>query len=105
MGLKMNQHQYTSHDKSILTKFIGTNAWTKFIDKSPPDFVRGVLDLYKEQLRKLEYLLGTHEVIVRTQQGNPLYMLLFASRNPLGVRFWDDTMKGVQDPQFPFMLG
>lgn len=105
MGLKLNQHQYTPHDKSILTKFVGTNAWTKFIDRSPADFVRGVLDLYKEQLRKLEYLLGTHEVIIRTQQGTPLYMLLFASRDPLGVRFWDNTMKGVQDPQFPFMLG
>ena len=105
MGLKMNQHQYTPHDKSILTRFVGTKAWTKFIDRSPADFVRGLLDLYKEQLRNLEYLLGTHEVVVKTEQGTPLYMLVFASRDPLGVRFWDETMKGVQDPQFPFMLG
>jgi len=104
MGLKMNQHQYTPHDKSILTRFVGTNSWTKFIDRSPADFVRGVLDLYKEQLRKLEYLLGTHEVVIKTQQGTPLYLLVFASRNALGVRFWDETMKRVQDPQFPFML-
>jgi three-Cys-motif partner protein len=104
MGLKMNQHQYTRHEKSILTRFLGTDAWTKFIDRSPADFVRGVLDLYKAQLRKLEYLVGTHEVVIRNQQGTPLYMLIFASRNPLGVRFWDDTMKGVQDPQFSFMV-
>jgi len=104
MGLKMNQHQYTAHEKSILTRFLGTNSWTKFIDKKPADFVRGVLDLYKEQLRKLDYLIGTHEVVIRTQQSTPIYMLVFASRDPLGVRFWDDTMKGVQDPQFPFML-
>jgi three-Cys-motif partner protein len=104
MGLKMNQHQYSRHEKSILTRFLGTDDWTKFIDRSPPDFVRGVLDLYKAQLRKLEYLVGTHEVVIRNQQGTPLYMVIFASRNALGVRFWDDTMKGVQDPQFPFML-
>ncbi|HEU4771962.1 MAG TPA: hypothetical protein VFS68_07370, partial [Candidatus Udaeobacter sp.] len=61
-------------------------------------------DLYKEQLRKLDYLVGTHEVVIRTQQGTPLYMLVFASRDRLGVKFWDDTMKGVQDPQFPFMI-
>jgi three-Cys-motif partner protein len=104
MGLKMNQHQYTADEKSILTRFLGTDSWTKFIDKKSADFVRGILDLYKEQLRKLGYLVGTNEVVIRNQQGTPLYMLIFASRDPLGVRFWDDTMKGVQDPQFPFML-
>ena len=104
MGLKRNQHQYSPHEKSVLTRFLGTNKWTKFIDRSPADFVRGVLDLYKEQLRKLEYLLGTHEVVISNQQGTPLYMLIFGSPDKLGVRFWDDTMKGVQDPQFPFML-
>jgi three-Cys-motif partner protein len=104
MGLKMNQHQYTPKEKSILTRFLGTDSWTKFIDRNPGDFVRGVLDLYKDQLRKLEYRVGTHEVVIRTQQGTPLYMLVFASRDDLGVRFWDNTMKGVQDPQFPFMI-
>jgi three-Cys-motif partner protein len=104
MGLKMNQHQYTPHEKSILTRFLGTSNWTKFIDRSPGDFVRGVLELYKEQLQKLDYLVGKHEVVIRAQQGTPLYMLVFASRDPLGVQFWDCTMKGVQDPQFPFML-
>jgi three-Cys-motif partner protein len=104
MGLKMNQHQYTAHEKSILTRFLGTDSWTKFIDKKPADFVRGVLDLYKKQLRKLDYLVGTHEVVIRNKQGIPIYMLIFASRNQLGVKFWDRTMKGVQEPQFGFML-
>jgi three-Cys-motif partner protein len=104
MGLKMNQHQYTAHEKSILTRFLGTDRWSKFIDKKPAEFVRGVLDLYKAQLRKLDYIVGAHEVMIRNQQGTPIYMLIFASRNQLGVTFWDRTMKGVQDPQFGFML-
>ena len=42
MGLKMNQHQYTvtTAQKSIVTKFLGTDQWVKFLDKKPADFVR-----------------------------------------------------------------
>ena len=104
MGLKMNQHQYTPHEKSILTRFLGTNTWTKFVDQKPAAFVRGVLDLYKQQLQNLDYLVGNHEVVICNQQGTPIYMLVFASRDKLGVQFWDRTMKGVQDPQFGFMI-
>ena len=104
MGLKMNQHQYTatSAEQSIVTKFLGTNQWVKSLDKKPADFVRGVLDIYKKQLLKLDYLTGNREVLIYAQNRTPLYLLLFASRNQLGVDFWDETMKGVQQPEFSF---
>ena len=104
MGLKLNQHQYSANEKSILTRFLGTDAWGKFVTAKPGEFVRGVLDLYKEQLRGLDYHVGSHEVVIRNQQQTPIYMLVFASRDPLGVAFWDRTMKGVQNPQFGFMF-
>jgi len=106
MGLKMNKYQYTasSTKRSIVTKFLGTDEWMKFLDKNPADFVRGVLEIYKAQLRKLDYLTGTREVVIHAQNRTPLYLLLFASRNQLGVDFWDKTMKGVQQPEFPFIL-
>jgi three-Cys-motif partner protein len=62
MGLKMNQHQYTADEKSIITRFLDSSAWTKFIDEKPGVFVRGVLDLYKEALQKL----GTYWELMRS---------------------------------------
>jgi len=49
LGLKMNQHQYTatSGQKSIVTQFLGTDRWTKFLERKPADFVRGVLNIYR----------------------------------------------------------
>ncbi len=99
----MNKYQYTAStaERSIVTKFLGTDAWVKFLDKNPADFVRGVLEIYKNQLRKLDYLTGSREVVIHAQNRTPLYLLVFASRNQLGVAFWDKTMKGVQQPEFP----
>lgn len=102
MGLKMNKHQYTATaaDKSIVTKFLNTDAWVEHLSEKPKDFARTALAIYKKQLESLDYHVGGREVVIHTTAGTPLYILLFASRDKLGVSFWDKTMKGVQQPEF-----
>ncbi len=101
MGIKMNMHQYNpdSKDESALTKFLGSDAW-KAIPRpiSARNFFLRVLDLYKERLATLGYTSGGREVLISTQRNLPLYLMLFASKNPKGTEFWKKSIKGVEEP-------
>jgi len=35
-------------------------------------------------------------------RGTPLYLLLYASKHPKGMEFWDKAMKGVLPMEFDF---
>jgi three-Cys-motif partner protein len=104
MGIKMNVHQYTPNagDESALTRFLGNDSWKQVPRHNAKEFFLGVLDLYKNQLDKLGFKFTGREVLISNQQGTGLYLLLFASRHPLGQTFWDKAMKGVLDPELDF---
>jgi hypothetical protein len=56
------------------------------------------LDLYEKQLRRLGYFVGDMKQV--TTPGNvPLYYLFFASKHQLGEKFWNDTLKRVNEPE------
>lgn len=104
MGIKMNVHQYRpdSDEECALTKFLGHEGWKKLPRHNAKEFFVGVLDLYKQQLDKLGFSFTGREVLIPNQQGTGLYLLLFASGHPLGKKFWDESLKGVLDPEFDF---
>jgi hypothetical protein len=56
------------------------------------------LELYETQLRNLGYnFIGNLQQV--TTPGNvPLYYLIFASKNQLGEKFWNETLKRVNEP-------
>lgn len=106
MGIKMNIHQYTpdASEESALTKFLGKDSWKRLPRHNARDFFRGVLDLYKEQLHKLGFkreCIG-QEVLITNDSNTPLYLLLFASKDPKGKEFWTKAMKGVLPMEFDF---
>lgn len=104
MGIKMNVHQYTpdAGDESALTRFLGNDSWKQVPRHNAKEFFLGVLDLYKQQLDKLGFKFTGREVLISNQQGTGLYLLLFASRHPLGQTFWEKAMKGVLHPELDF---
>jgi len=104
MGIKMNVHQYTpdAGDESALTRFLGNDSWKQLPRHNAKEFFLGALDLYKQQLDKLGFKFTGREVLISTQQGIGLYLLLFASRHPLGQTFWEKAMKGVLHPELDF---
>lgn len=104
MGIKMNIHQYTEDvdEQSALTKFLGNDNWKQLPRNDAREFFRGVLDLYKQQLRALGFADPSREVLIANQQGCPLYLLLFASKHPRGKEFWDKSLKGLPQQEFDF---
>jgi len=102
MGIKMNIHQYKpdAHEQSALTKFLGNDSWKQLSRHSPRDFFRAVLDLYKQQLDRLGFSFIGREVLISNQQGTGLYLLLYASKHPLGQKFWEEARKRVLHPEF-----
>ena len=61
-----------------------------------------MLDLYKGQLTRLGFSFIGREVLVTNQQGTGLYLLLYASKHPLGAQFWESTRRGVLHPELDF---
>jgi three-Cys-motif partner protein len=104
MGIKMNIHQYTpdADEQSALTKFLGNDRWKQIPRQDARNFFRGVLDIYKQQLRDLGYAYAGGEILISNQQGCPLYLLLFASKHERGKEFWEKSLKGLPQQEFDF---
>jgi len=57
--------------------------------------IRFLLDKFDQAMRGLGYDAGTPQSIRVTGKGALLYFLVFYSRNPLGVKFWEDARRRV----------
>ena len=99
--IKRNLHNYLvrSDSEAPLTKYLGSDEWKNIPTNSPSNFCRGFLELYEAQLRKLRYnFIGNIQQV--TTPGNvPLYYLFFASKHQLGEKFWNETLKRVNEPE------
>lgn len=104
MGIKMNIHHYTPEgsEESALTKFLGNDDWKGLPRHNAREFFLGVLDLYKKQLDRLGFNFIGREVLISNRQGTGLYLLLYASKHPLGTQFWESTRRGVLHPELDF---
>ncbi|MFA5263915.1 MAG: three-Cys-motif partner protein TcmP [Opitutaceae bacterium] len=103
MGIKMNMHQYTPDADAdcALTRFLGDESWKKLLGPSPREFFLAYLQLYRKKLRQEGFAFSENQVMVNMRHSTPLYLLLFASRHPLGQKFWDKAVQG-SNPQMGF---
>jgi three-Cys-motif partner protein len=99
--IKRNLHNYLnrSDEEAPLSKYLGSNEWKTVPTNSPSNFCRGFLDLYEAQLRKIGYNFVGKIQQVTTPGNVPLYYLFFASKHRLGEKFWNDTLKRVNEPE------
>ena len=105
MGIKLNLHQYTpdADEQSALTRFLGNEQWKPLPRHNAQEFFRGVLEIYKRQLKGLGFQFVGNEVLIRSDRKNlPLYLLLYASQHPRGEEFWKKAKKAVLQPEFDF---
>lgn len=102
--IKRNLHNYLTRSgaDAPLTRYLGSDEWTKVPTNSPSNFCREFLQLYESQLRRLGYNFVGNLQQVTTPANVPLYYLFFASKHPLGEKFWNDTLKRVNAPELPF---
>ena len=92
--LKRNEVNYRK-EGSKADKFFGTPEWRNV---GP----RYWLNLYKKQLGKLGFVgietSNEHHITIRTPTGAPIYHLIYASKNKLGLKFWRAAKKRFSKP-------
>jgi len=103
MAINRNLKQWAALEESPLDLFFGTSRWREIYEKECGQIrrcVRPFLDLYRQQLRTLGYrkedsVYEYDDPLIRSRggHGQKLYYLIFASRHPLGQRFWRQAIE------------
>ena len=93
MSINRNLKQWAESESNALDAFFGTDEWRQIYRNAggqARNCIRAFLDLYQKNLKKLGYAQTNQvrELLVKSQSGQKLYYLIFASRHPLGERFW-----------------
>jgi three-Cys-motif partner protein len=96
---------FESPNLTVIDQFFGSSDWRniyKRYSKKPKlsSIHREFMDFYKSRLATLGYQeikrddeTGDEPLMHNAQKKVPLYRLLFASKNELGVKFWQDITK------------
>ncbi|MFZ4813516.1 MAG: three-Cys-motif partner protein TcmP [Phototrophicaceae bacterium] len=94
--------------EDVVTRFFGTDEWKSIYqqaDKSNKS--RVLIDFYRQQLEKFGYNiqinpnLGGHDISIRNSRNAEVYSLIFASKHPLGDKFWKQAKKSALPPKLP----
>jgi three-Cys-motif partner protein len=103
----LNRYMGKACESEELTKvdhFFGGLEWREIykgcLDKQGSCDHRLLMDLYKDKLQRLNYKevfrddeVGDEPLMRNAKRKAPLYRLMFASKNPLGNKFWHDVTR------------
>jgi len=96
MGIKRNLQHYIGAERAALTSFLGNIGWHEDANGggSASQVVRRITNRYMRQLREMGYhTYRDREIEIRNDQNVFLYFMAFASRHPLGGKFWREAIK------------
>jgi three-Cys-motif partner protein len=102
-----------SKKETAIDKFFGDLEWRKIYASckdDPTGIHRPLIDYYKSKLKDLGYIeiKDSEEIwtepLMKNKNNAPLYRLLFASKNPLGVKFWKEITRIDLDGQLALPL-
>jgi three-Cys-motif partner protein len=97
MDIVRNVDLYASQGESNLDRFLGLTSnwrqkWDGLNSRDPASVCKFFTDLYKDQLiDRLGYSALTDEVMKSTRSA--LYRVVYASKHPLGLKFWNEISK------------
>jgi three-Cys-motif partner protein len=78
-----------------LTKAIGTESWRDKVRE--PRHVTKAIEVLREQLRTFGYTgESVRSIEVKNSTGGVLYHLVYASKDPLGDKIWESTVKTIR---------
>lgn len=107
-AIKRNLDRWVKGSSTILDEFLGTDSWRQKIkDLHSEKIFRTLVDIFTEQLISVGYpneglKLATSEadiyaglpaVPIRNTKNVKLYVLILASKHPLGQRIWNSVIK------------
>lgn len=95
---------FESDEDSIIDRFFGTREWRSIYEKtrhSDNSIVRReLIDFYLNRLSGKGYVTTEREEReFRNLKNVQIYTIIFASKNDLGIRFWNDAVKEVRQPK------
>ena len=102
---------FLSTVETAVDRFFGDRGWRVIYDEWQRTrrfpIHRRLIDWYKSRLGALGYQdvrggdeIGDEPLMRNARRRAPLYRLLFASKHPLGAKFWDDvTKRDVHGPR------
>jgi three-Cys-motif partner protein len=94
MGIRMNLPLYIKAEGTSLTAFVGNARWREDVNAggSASQIAHRILNRYLRELRAIEYrTVQDREIDIRNDQNLLLYFMVFASRHPLGGKFWREA--------------
>lgn len=100
MDANRNKDVYLFPPNKTLDTYLGTPDWRDQWPSCQGSFASFVADFFGQQMKQLRYLYpGLHSarVVQRAENKLPLYHTAFYSRNPLGVKFWNEARKYSDD--------
>ena len=103
MDANRNLSRYLAEHNTALDDFLGTKDWRRKWEDAQArgkKFPRFLADSFGRQMAKEDFIYnGLQETVpIRWDEKNvPLYVLMFFSRNTLGMKFWKAAMKYSTD--------
>ncbi len=99
MDLKRNLEIYRGQGKSSkLARFLGTDFDISKLDGKE---AKDIVEIYKSRIRDLDYGTVEHrDIPVKNTKNAPMYFLLFASKHPRGLDYWQKISKKDEQGQW-----
>jgi three-Cys-motif partner protein len=94
MGVTMNLPQYLKTEGTRLTAFLGNANWREDVKEggTASQFANRFLAQYLKELRSMGYsTVRERGIDIRNDQNLLLYVMVLASRHPLGGKFWREA--------------
>jgi three-Cys-motif partner protein len=94
MAIKRNIDKFFAKEDSLLDDFMGDRKWRDLYNPASKLDKHFLVNLYKDNLRNIDYqeVKTGFDILIRsTKRRLPLYFIIFASKNPLGYRFWSSV--------------
>lgn len=114
-SIKRNIPKWLKSGGKILDDYLGTDIWRDKINKSPVDVYKILIEIFKDQLMKIDYpkdglnlvqsenvYTGLPVVSVKNTQNVDLYVLILASKHGLGQKIWNSVIRYNPDGQRTF---
>ena len=106
MDIVRNVALYAGQSESNLDRFLGPHSnwrtqWGNLPNQNPENICQLFGDIFRSQL---ESELGFKEFSDKVYKAGktPIYRIIYASKHPLGAKFWDEISKIDRDGQKSF---
>lgn len=82
----------------------GTDEWQRVYgpvaQSNSTEKRRVLIDFYISRLKELDYLIGNERVFLNSRNVQ-VYTMIGACKHPLGIKFWNDVIRGLPQSRLP----